>query len=100
MRKVTSVVLAVCFVLILVTVIPMATRDKHHGGRKIGRFAAAQRGMGPHGGEMPPHGEHGDIFPRVIHEWAGYTFLVFGAIHVYLNRKCLFSYMGIKQRRE
>lgn len=100
MRKVTSVVLAVCFILILVTVIPMATRDKHHGGPERERFASAHRGGGPVGGEMPPHGEHGEIFPRVIHEWAGYTFLVFGAIHVCLNRKCLFSYMRIKQGRE
>lgn len=96
MRKVTSIVCSICFVLVLVTVI-YTTARKHHEPQRRGRPPVVSQADGARQ-FRPPHGKHG-FFPKGLHELAGYTFLLFGTVHIIYNGKCLLSYVGIRRRQ-
>ncbi len=104
MKKVISVILAICFIALLITVIPMASGGDHHGppgGRMPPQFSNNPTGA-PAGDAiampMPPPEGHGDFFPRKLHEIAGYSILFLGILHILYNGKCLLSYLGVKKR--
>ena len=96
-RKITAIMLAICFLVLLITAISMTWFDQPLRLRLGGPPFESSSGGFRHGAE-PPRGGHG-FFPRELHHMAGYGLLIFGAIHIGLNRRCLLSYVGIGRQR-
>lgn len=97
MRKITSIVLALAFILLAVTGIQMSSS----GGR------------GPEGdGKIPvvqsqaignnilvssaKESRQKSFYPKQAHEWGGYLFIIAGLVHLGLNLKPMMSYLKIK----
>lgn len=96
MRKASSIVIAVTFVVVLVTAVFMMGEDHHEGPRMRGphaRFASAER---PQAEQR--RGEE-QIFAKHLHEVAGVVFLVFGIVHVVYNHRPLLAHFGVRRRR-
>ena len=104
MKKVISVILAISFIALLITVISMSTGGEHHGppgGQMPPQFSdnATDAPTGDAVAKaMPPPEGRGDFYPRKLHEIAGYSILFLGILHILYNGKCLLSYVGIKRR--
>ncbi len=94
MRKITSVILTVCFIVLLITVAFMSGPKHQEGMRRGGPPVASANAEMRHSAKSP-HGNRG-FFPKELHELAGYTFLVFGIVHIVINGKCLLSYVGFR----
>ncbi len=92
MRKLTSIVLVTCLILIATTVVAMEFRMG--GGpprmQRIGVEDGAPAIM------MPPGGH--SFFPKELHEIVGYTFLTAGLIHFVLNFQIILSYLGLRRQ--
>ena len=96
MREAVSVVLAVAFVTLLVTVLAMESRSGGERERRPdGPPAVTERAdEAERGGHQEP-----GFFPRKLHELAGFTVLIFGVVHVLYNGRRLLSYVGIRRSR-
>lgn len=94
MRKITSVILTVCFIVLLITVAFMAGPKHQEGMRRGGPPVASANAEMRHSAKPP----HGAFFPKELHELAGYTFLVFGIVHIVINGKCLLSYVRVRNQ--
>ncbi|MEN6519946.1 MAG: hypothetical protein ABFD46_02180 [Armatimonadota bacterium] len=98
MRKVTSILLAISFIAMFVTVVSMISSHGHDGHR--GRSAVASAVDTRDAPPAPiPHGRHG-FFPEELHKLAGILILFLGTIHIFYNGRALLSYVGIRPKRQ
>jgi len=96
MRRATSIVLAVSFILVAVTGLTMALGGHHGpGGGPHGMRAGAGPGFGPPGG---PGERVEPLFPKQIHEWGAYLMVLAGVVHIGLNWRVLVCYLGLQRR--
>jgi hypothetical protein len=107
MRRVTSVVLALSFILLAVTGLSMMLRHGPGAGHGPPSMAGEGRGLGPRGPAergpqfraAGPPGEHREpLFPSQLHELGALVMLVAGIVHIVLNWKALLSHVGVRRR--
>ena len=99
MRRTTSIVLALTFILVSVTGLSMALAPRHGppGGPPPGMDEVGDEGFrGPHG-LGGPGGRAEPLFPKQLHEWGAYLMVVAGLLHLGLNYRPLLRHLG--QRR-
>jgi cytochrome b561 len=84
MRRITSIILLLAFIIVSVSGIHMVLVPKPQN--------IQQQMLGKHDsdkltvrGEMP-------FYPKKAHEWSGYILIVAGLVHLGLNRKPMLSY--------
>jgi len=91
LRKITSIILSIAFIILSVTGVQMAMGggDKQHamGNNVLASNIAANVSNIP---SQPP------FYPKVAHEWFGYIFIIIGIAHLILNIRPLLSYFRIK----
>ena len=89
MRKITSIILTIAFIIVSVSGVQMAVVPKpqniqqqmqgnHDGGKSMAK------------GSMP-------FYPKKAHEWVGYLFIGAGLVHIVLNRKPMLSYLRFRK---
>jgi hypothetical protein len=96
MRKITSLILALAFIMVAVTGIQL---DLSHGGGKESKPAHTQSNAATisHAVSAAHDFHQPSFYPKVIHEWFGYLFIVAGCVHLILNLKAMQSYLRIKK---
>ena len=101
MRKATSILLAISFVTLFVTVIfmsgPKHPEGLHRGGPQV---ASVNRNIDSDAGQLPPGRIEHHFFPKQLHEIAGYAVIALGIVHLFYNGKSLLSYIGINRRHQ
>ena len=103
MRRATSVVLTLSFVLVSLTGLQMGL-GSHHGPPPgvSPRLAADADGVGGEEGQMRTPGGppgHPPIYPKLLHEWLGYLLALSGVMHVVLNWRPLLCHFGLRPRK-
>ncbi|MEN6372700.1 MAG: hypothetical protein ABFD64_11890 [Armatimonadota bacterium] len=100
MRKVTSVILAISFIAMFVTVVSMMSghegQERHRGRPAVASAVNAGQAAAP---APTSHGRSG-FFPEGLHKLAGVLILVFGLIHIFYNGRTLLSYVGIRPKHQ
>jgi cytochrome b561 len=95
MRRVTSLLLLVIFVLLAVTGLVMVF--SHGGGsRPPADFASAVQT----GERLLAQPRGNSFFPKELHEWMGYAMIGVVVLHVVLNGRLLLQYCGIRERKD
>jgi len=97
MRKFTSIILALAFILVSITGIQM-TGGGGHGPQGGGKSPAVQSqtvetSIPVTSSEEP---RQKSFYPKQAHEWGGYLFIIAGLIHFGFNFKPMMSYLKIK----
>ena len=90
MRKTTSIILMLAFLLVAITGIQMTGGNGEKAGRGAGpgnTYQAEQKGQPA-------------FYPRHAHEWGGYVFILAGMLHLGLNWKPMKSYLGAGKKRK
>ncbi len=107
MRRVTSILLALSFILLAVTGLSMMLRHGPAAGHGPPPLAGEGRGLDPpERAERGPQfraagrpGEHREpLFPSRFHELGAVVMLVAGIVHVALNWKPLLCHIGVRRR--
>lgn len=91
MRRITSIILTITFLVLSASGLQMSFGTKPQNlsqqpaGNPNSAISTVKR-------EMP-------IYPKKAHEWAGYLFIAGGLVHLVLNRRPMLSYLrcGKKQ---
>ncbi|MCE5241415.1 DUF4405 domain-containing protein [bacterium] len=106
MRRVTSILLTLSFVLVSVTGLVMALRPRHAPPPGFG--AGSQMSAPPEAGEAAEPGEfqrpegpgerRQPLFPKKLHELAGFVAILAGLIHIVLNWRPLLCHFGLRRR--
>lgn len=96
MRRITSIIVAAAFLALAVTGLQMGL---FHGGEGHGRppFAEGANGEIDMTVGGPRMGHEPSLYPKALHEWAGYLFVVAGAGHLVFNFRPMLRYLGLKQ---
>lgn len=95
MRRITSIILAIAFVIVSASGLQMALASKPHNVQP--QSVQRQTGASPDGNksmvkrEMP-------FYPKKAHEWFGYLFVGAGVVHIVLNKRPMFSYLKLKRK--
>ncbi|MEN6545716.1 MAG: DUF4405 domain-containing protein [Armatimonadia bacterium] len=100
MRRVTSIVLTVSFILVSFTGLQMAFGPRHAPPPGQGERVAADvdgGGAETRAPEGPPR--HPSIFPKLLHEWLGYLLVLSGVMHIVLNWRPLLCHFGLRPRK-
>lgn len=97
-RKIVSIILAISFIVLIITVIPMSRGGRHREQFGKQRSVSVQQNVSGERNTAAPRSEHSSFFPVKLHKIAGYIFIVFGLVHVFYNGRSLLSYIGIKRR--
>ncbi|MBP1765366.1 MAG: hypothetical protein H6Q65_2424 [Firmicutes bacterium] len=88
MRKVTSIILAVAFIIVSVSGIQMIVTPKSQNFQQ-------QIAVGYDGNKAKAETP---FYPKKAHEWAGYLFIGAGLVHLVLNGRPMLSYVGIRKK--
>ncbi|MBP2654857.1 MAG: hypothetical protein H6Q73_2426 [Firmicutes bacterium] len=91
MRRITSIVLLVTFLLVSITGLQMAL---YHGGGKPP--AIEKSAVNNSVDTSVPARPAQSVYPKGVHELAGYIFIIAGLIHLGLNIKPMKAYFKIK----
>ncbi|AIF50323.1 DUF4405 domain-containing protein [Pelosinus sp. UFO1] len=89
MRKITSIILTIAFIIVSVSGVQMAVVPKPKNvqqqmiGNRDGDKSMAMCGMA--------------FYPKKAHEWAGYLFIGAGLVHIGLNRRPMLSYLRFRK---
>jgi len=101
MRRITSVLLFVSFIVIAITGLWMVF--SHHGPPK--RIPSQTPSLS--GDTVPqsekktaPERRRPPFFPRVLHEWSGYIMMVLTLIHLVFNYRMMLAHCGIFKKGE
>ena len=96
MRKITSIILALAFIIVALTGVQM---DFSHSGGDRSKPPAVQsmdngNNIAVKASNVP---RQVSFYPKVAHEWAGYLFIIAGLMHLLLNIKPMQSYLRIRR---
>jgi hypothetical protein len=96
MRKITSIILALAFILVAVTGVQMALP---HGGDVKDKPAIIQSSENEKNSAVSVSRapRQASFYPKAAHEWAGYVFIVAGCMHLVFNIKPMQSYLGMRK---
>ncbi|CUH95124.1 hypothetical protein P22_1193 [Propionispora sp. 2/2-37] len=88
MRRITSIILTITFIVLAVSGVQMAVIPKSpNAHQQVANNSGGDQVMARR--EMP-------FYPKKAHEWAGYLFIGAGLVHIGLNRKSMLSHFGFK----
>ena len=98
MRKITSIVLALAFILLAITGVQMSGGG---GGRPpqgdVKSSVVQSQGVAKDiTASSSQQSSQKSFYPKQAHEWGGYIFIIAGLVHLGLNIKPLMSYVKIK----
>jgi hypothetical protein len=86
MRRIISIILAISFVVVLITGIHMSVMPKpqnvYHNNPGVDKSLVKASGS---------------FYPKKAHEWSGYLFIGAGLVHIVLNKRTMLSYLKIKK---
>ncbi len=85
MRKAASIALLISFILVSVTGVQMDFTPK---SPKTQQVQTAANGEGEMSQKRSP-----SVYPKKVHDWAGYVFIGAGLVHLVLNRKIMLAYV-------
>jgi len=91
MRKVTSIILALAFIIVSVSGVQMAVGSKPQGVQQ-------QIVASPDGNKAMAVKQEKPFYPKKAHEWFGYLFIGAGVVHVVLNKRPMLSYLKIGKK--
>jgi len=91
MRRITSIILAVAFIIVSVSGLEMSLMPKPKNVQQ--QIVANSEGNKPVATTGMP------FYPKKAHEWIGYLFIGAGLVHVVLNKKAMLSYLKPKKER-
>lgn len=92
----TSIIVGIAFFALAITGLQMGL---FHGGEGHGRppfIEGTDGGMNMAAGG-PRMGHEPSIYPKGLHEWAGYIFVIGGVGHLMFNYKPMLRYLGLKK---
>ncbi|WP_346355608.1 DUF4405 domain-containing protein [Azotosporobacter soli] len=96
MRKITSIILALAFILVSITGIQLT------GGKPPASAATVQiqsvASAAPNSENAAAPVRQKSFYPKVAHEWGGYLFILAGAVHLGLNWRPMRSYLQPKKQ--
>jgi cytochrome b561 len=90
MRRVTSIVLLATFLILSVSGVQIALMPK--------RLNVPRQTQASIETDNPATRREKPFYPRKAHEWTGYVFIIAGIVHIILNKKIMFSYLGGKNK--
>ena len=90
MRRITSIMLMIAFIIVSVSGVQMAVVPKPQN--------VQQQMQGNHDGDKSMAIGGMPFYPKKAHEWVGYLFIGAGLVHIVLNRKLMLSYLGIGKK--
>lgn len=97
MRKFTSILLALAFILVSITGIQLTGGG---GGRGPSDVKSSTVQSQPVGNTIAVNSSENvrqkSFYPKVAHEWGGYLFILAGLVHLGLNLRPMKSYLKIK----
>ncbi len=92
MRRITSIILVIAFFVVSVTGIQLTTAHGHGGEdrplKKYQQLAASNNSAGV-SFEKP-------LYPKEVHQWAGFLFIGAGLVHLGLNIRPMMTYFKRK----
>lgn len=96
MRKFTSIILALTFILVSITGVQMTGGGGHGSeGSKTPVVQSQSAGTTPVVNSSQTVRQK-SFYPKVAHEWGGYLFILAGLVHLGLNFRPMKSYLKIK----
>lgn len=97
MRKFTSIILALAFILVSITGLQMTGGGGHGPGDNEKYQTVQSQEVGSTiAGNNSAEPRQKSFYPKVAHEWGGYVFIIAGLVHLGLNWKPMKSYLMIK----
>lgn len=90
MRKVTSIILAIAFVIVSVSGVQLALGSKPQSVQQ-------QMVSSPEGNKTAAVKQEKPFYPKKAHEWFGYLFIGAGVIHLVLNKRPMLAYLKIEK---
>ncbi|AJQ29086.1 DUF4405 domain-containing protein [Pelosinus fermentans] len=90
MRRITSIILMIAFIILSVSGVQMAVVPKPQN--------VQQQMLGNHGGDKSIVRGKMPFYPKKAHEWVGFVFIGAGLVHIVLNRKLMLSYLEIGRK--
>lgn len=90
MRKTTSLILVLAFILVSITGVQMT------GGSGHAPVSTVQAQSADTAADAPKQLRPKSFYPKVAHEWGGYLFIIAGLTHLGLNLRPMRSYLRIK----
>ncbi len=95
LKIITTIILALAFILVSVTGVQMKfPRSGGEGDKPPVIQGGADGNSAVHASRAAPAGR--PFYPKEAHEWAGYLFIVAGCVHLALNFKSMRSYLWLK----
>ena len=91
MRRITSLLLAIAFVVVSVSGIQMVVGHKDRAPQVQQTAQISSANVSTQKGEK-------SFYPKTAHEWFGYLFIGAGLVHLGLNLKPMKAYMRLKKR--
>ena len=92
MRRITSIILAIAFVIVSVTGVQMALGSKPQG---VQPQSIQQQSVPSSDSSKSTVKREMPFYPKKAHEWFGYLFIGAGVVHVVLNKRPMFSYLKL-----
>ena len=91
MRKAASIALLISFILVSVTGVQMDFTPKT---QKMQQVQTSSTGDSEINQKRSP-----SVYPKKVHDWAGYVFIGAGLVHLVLNRKIMLAYLTSGKKR-
>ncbi|MBP2635313.1 MAG: hypothetical protein H6Q72_1220 [Firmicutes bacterium] len=95
MRRITSIILAIAFIIVSASGVQMALGSKPQNAQP--QSAQQQVAGNPESGKSMAKREM-PFYPKKAHEWFGYLFIGAGVVHVVLNKRPMFSYLKLGKK--
>jgi len=95
MRRITSIIVGLTFIALAITGLQMGLFHGEGHGRPP--FVQSADGHADIAIGDPRMGHQESIYPKGLHEWAGYLFVIGGVGHLVLNHKPMLRYLGLRK---
>lgn len=99
MRRAATLLLAIGFLTILVTVTTMVVFEGSEHEHAVELTAHADTHLAPvyEAIGAAEHEEDGDFFPMTLHKLGGLTIILAGLVHIFFNYKILLRNAGLRR---
>ncbi|HWR39165.1 MAG TPA: DUF4405 domain-containing protein [Patescibacteria group bacterium] len=91
MRKITSIILALTFVIVSASGVQMAVMPRPQN------VSQASISTNTADNNSPAVKRETPLYPKKAHEWAGYLFIGAGLAHVVLNKRPMLYYLKLRK---
>jgi len=91
MRRITSIILTITFIIVSVSGVQMGVVPKDKPQK------VQQQTLGNYDGDKSMARGEIPFYPKKAHEWAGYLFIGAGLVHIFLNKRPMLSYFRLRK---